>query len=276
MKEFFSFIKEVGASFNKDDISGMAAQLSYFFLLSLFPFMIFLVTLLGYMRLSQERLLDFIHTYAPQETYTMIQENLAELMASQNSGLLSIGIIGTLWSASNGVNSIMRAFNRAYDVEESRSPFVGRIIAIVLTISMIGVIAVAFLLPVFGRMVGVYLFSMFGLSEGFLELWNALRWVISSIIFFLVLMFLYMLAPNKYIKIKQAFPGAVFATVGWQIVSLLFSFYVTSMGNYSATYGSLGGFIVLMIWFYISGIIIILGGEINAILRRRKLGIHSS
>ncbi|MBM7553697.1 YihY/virulence factor BrkB family protein [Thalassobacillus pellis] len=274
MKSVFGFGKELFSKFGVNDISGMAAQLAYFFLLSLFPFMIFLVTLLGYLQIAEDQLLRMVAIYAPAETYTLIRENLSELSTNKNGGLLSIGILGTLWSASNGVNAIMRAFNRAYDVEESRSPVVSRMIAIFLTISMVIVIGVAFLLPVFGKAVGVYMFSLFGLSEGFLQMWNALRWVVSSIIFFIVLMYLYMLAPNKYIKLKDAMPGAIFATLGWQIVSLLFSFYVTSMGNYSATYGSLGGVIVLMIWFYLSGIIIIIGGEINAIMRRRRLGIE--
>ncbi|MFD1020768.1 YihY/virulence factor BrkB family protein [Thalassobacillus hwangdonensis] len=270
-----SFGKEFMARFGEDDVAGMAAQLAYFFLLSLFPFMIFLVTLLGYMKISTDQLLIFISTYAPSESYTLIQENVTELVNSRNGGLLSIGLIGTLWSASNGVNAIMRAFNRAYDVEESRSFVVGRIIAIILTIAMVVIIGVAFLLPVFGKAIGVYLFSFIGFSDGFIEAWNALRWIISSIIFFVVLTFLYVLAPNKRLKFRETVYGAVFATVGWQLASLLFSYYVSSMGNFSAMYGSLGGVIVLMIWFYFSGIIIIVGGEINAMIRRRRIAIYS-
>lgn len=270
MKVIKNFGKELFTRFGEDDVGGMAAQLAYFFLLSLFPFMIFLLTLLGYLHIDESRVLAFVSTYAPPETFDMITNNVASLLRSENGSLLSIGLVGTLWAASNGVNAIMRAFNRAHDVEENRSFIVSRLIAIILTIAMILVIAIAFLLPVLGHTIGVYLFSFFGLSESFLSLWNGLRWVISSIIFFIVLSFLYVTAPNKRLKYRDTVAGAVFATFSWQLVSLMFSFYVSNLGNFSATYGSLGGVIILMIWFYISGIVIILGGEINAMAHHRR------
>src|SRR5699024_4250099 len=147
-------------------------------------------------------------------------------MHQQSGGLLSIGIIVTLWSASNGVNALMRGFNRAYEVEENRSFIVSRLIAVVLTIGMIIVIITALLLPVFGRMIGVYLFSFFGLSEGFITVWESVRYITSSVVFFVVFLALYVLAPNKRIYFKNAIWGAVFATVFWQLTSLAFSFYV--------------------------------------------------
>ncbi|MFD2925062.1 YihY/virulence factor BrkB family protein [Halobacillus naozhouensis] len=260
------FGKELFTRFGEDDIPGMAAQLAYFFLLSLFPFIIFLITLLSYMNIQEGRVLDFISTYAPPQTYEMISENVTELLNQQNGGLLSVGIIGTLWAASNGVKALMRAFNRAHNVEESRSFFVGRLTAIVLTIAMVFVIGIAFLLPVLGHSISTFVYSFFDVSGNFIFLWDILRWVISSVIFFIVLSFLYLMAPNKPLKINEITIGAIFATIGWQLVSLLFSYYVSSMGNYSATYGSLGGVIVLMIWFYLSGVVIILGGEINAVI----------
>ncbi|TGB03924.1 YihY/virulence factor BrkB family protein [Halobacillus salinus] len=276
MKDLISIGKELINRFGKDDVSGMAAQLAYFFLLSLFPFMIFLVTLLGFISIDEERVLAFISTYAPPETFDMITENVSSLLKNENGGILSIGIIGTLWAASNGVNAIMRAFNRAYDVEEDRHFIVARLIAIVLTIAMVVVIGIALLLPVLGHSIGLYIFSYIGLSDSFIAMWEALRWVISTVIFFIVLSFLFAMAPNKKIRYKNTSIGALFSTVGWQGTSLLFSFYVSNLGNYSGTYGSLGSVIVLMIWFYLTGIIIILGGEINAIMFRREHDIQST
>ncbi|UOQ43845.1 YihY/virulence factor BrkB family protein [Halobacillus salinarum] len=274
MNKVMDIGKSLITRFGEDDIFGLAAQLAYFFLLSLLPFMIFLITLLGYLNIEEERVLALISTYAPPETYDLLSENLMTLLQDQNGGLLSIGIIGTLWAASNGVNAIIKAFNRAHQVDENRPFFITRIIAIILTIAMVIVISIAFLLPVLGHALGTYVFSFFGMSAGFLAIWNALRWVISSVIFFIVLSFLYVMAPNKPVKYRDTVVGAVFATIGWQLVSLLFSFYVSNMGNFSATYGSLGGVIVLMIWFYLSGIVIITGGEINALIYRRRIS-HS-
>jgi len=270
MNSVLTFGKELLTRFRDDDVAGLAAQLAYFFLLSLFPFMIFLLTLLGYLNIDEERVLAIISTYAPPETFDLITENVTSLLKSGSGSLLSVGILGTLWAASVGVSAIMRAFNRAHNVEENRPFLVTRFIAIILTIAMVLVICIAFLLPVLGHTAGVFIFSTFGLSDTFIETWGMLRWAISSIIFFIVLSFLYVTAPSLRLKYRDAVAGAVFATVGWQLVSLLFSFYVSSLGNFSAAYGSLGGVIVLMIWFYLSGIVIILGGEINAIFRRRR------
>jgi len=271
MKQTIDFGKQLYKQIIEADVFGLSAQLAYFFLLSLFPFLLFLITLLGYLPIDAMSVTDFLGAYAPDEIVELINTNLTQLVNAQNGGLLSIGIIGTLWSASNGVNAITKSFNRAYEVEEDRSFIVGRLIAVALTIGMVIVIGVALLLPVFGKAIGVYIFSFIDLSEGFLNMWNTLRWVISSIIFFTVLLTLYKLAPNVRIKLKHAMWGSLFATVGWQLVSLAFSYYVNTLGNYSATYGSLGAVIILMIWFYISGIIIITGGVINAVIRSRKI-----
>jgi membrane protein len=266
-----SFLKELWVRIEKDDVPGMAAQLAYFFLLSLFPLLIFLVTLLPYTPMGQEDLLGVVRDFAPGETMNLIETSLQEVM-NKNSKLLSFGVIATLWTASNGIHAIVRAFNKAYDVVENRSFFYSRFISIFLTIGMILVIVIALLLPVFGKQIGIYLFSELGLSKQFLAVWNALRWLISSIILFIVFTGLYWIAPNKKLTCISATPGALFSTIGWAITSLAFSFYVGNFGNYTATYGSIGGVMVLMVWFYLSGFIIILGGEINAYFTLKKDG----
>lgn len=265
------FIKELFLRYKEDEVGGLAAELAYFFLLSLFPFLIFIVTLVGYLPYTEVDVLKFLEGYAPTGTLEMIEDNLNVIIGSQNGGLLSFGIIATIWSASNGINAVVRAFNRAYDVKESRNFFIARGISVLLTFGMILVIIVALLLPVFGRHLGIFIFSSLGLSDEFLNIWNALRWILSAAILFIVFNFLYFIAPNKKLKLKEVVSGAFFATFGWMFVSLAFSFYVGNFGNYSAMYGSLGGIIVLMIWFYLSGMIIIIGGEINAIINCERI-----
>ena len=263
-------ILELIRRFSEDEVTSLSAQLSYFFLLSLFPLLIFVVALASYLPIDYIKILEMMSTYIPVEAMELIESFLFETINSSGGGLLSIAIIGTIWSASNGINAIMRALNKAYDVEENRSFILGRLIAISLLLSVLLLIVVALLLPVFGRMIGIYIFSFFGASEQFISVWNALRWVISSSIFFVIFLYLYRMAPNAKVYLRDAVWGALFATIGWQVSSYGFSLYVNTMGNYSATYGSLGGVIILMLWFYISGIIIILGGEINAIVADRR------
>lgn len=270
MEKAMDFGKQLFHRIMADDIFGLAAQLAYFFLLSLLPFLLFLLTLIGYFPIEEEAVINLISTYAPTQIGELINANVTLLINQQNGGLLSLSIIGTLWAASNGVRALMRAFNKAYEVEEDRSFITARFIAIILTIAMVAIICIAFLLPIFGRMIGIYLFSLISLSDNFITAWETLRWLISSVIFFIVFLALYKLAPNKKIYFKNAIWGALFATVFWQLVSLGFSYYVSTMGNYSATYGSLGAVIVLMIWFYISGIIIMIGGALNATIRQQR------
>ncbi|HEY4602419.1 MAG TPA: YihY/virulence factor BrkB family protein [Cerasibacillus sp.] len=265
MKKIIRFLTYLYERIMDGDVFGLAAQLAYFFLLSLFPLLILLMTLIGYVPLEEQTILDALSSVVPGDSMVFIEANIRMLLNKQNTGLLSIGILGTLWSASNGVNAIMRALNRAYRVEETRPFLISRLIAVILMFAMIAVIVVALLLPVLGRMIGVYIFSFFGLSDDFIQFWNTVRWVISSIVFFIVFLALYRLAPSRKIRLKKVVPGAIFATLSWQLTSLAFSYYVETIGDYSATYGSLGAVIVLMIWFYLSGIIIIIGGTINAV-----------
>ncbi len=262
--------KELFKRFKEDEISSLAAELAYFFLLSLFPFLIFLMNLLAYLPLSSDVVLDFVAQYAPGNTMKLIENNVRHIIETQNVTLLSFGVIGTIWSASNGINAIVRAFNKAYQVEENRHFLVARLMSILLTFAMILVILVALLLPVFGREIGLFIFRAFGFTEVFLTIWNTIRWLLSTVILCIVFTGLYFIAPNKRMKISEAYPGALFATVGWIVVSLLFSYYVGNFGNFSVTYGSLGGVIILLIWFYLSAVIIILGGEINAILSKNS------
>lgn len=266
-----SFFRQMWQRIHEDEVPALAAQLAYFFLLSLFPLLIFLVTLVPYLPISEVDILGFFEDYAPGETMALLENSLADIM-KRDGKLLSFGLIATLWSASNGINAIVRAFNKAYRVEETRSFIVSRGMAIILTFAMIFVFLIALILPVFGKEIGILLFAQFGLSEEFISIWNTFRWLISILILFIVFLGLYWIAPNKKITCTSGLPGSIFATAGWVIVSLGFSYYVSNFGAFTATYGSIGGIIVLMIWLYLSAYIIIIGGEINAYFSERKAG----
>lgn len=270
MTEKISTIKQLVERINDADVTGLSAQLAYFFLLSLFPFTLFLVTLMGFLPIDSESIMQFLDSFLPGDVSEMIEENLATLVNSRSGGLLSVGILGTLWSASNGFNAITKSFNKAYRVEEDRSFILNRLTALGLMLGLVLVIALALIGAVFGKVIGEYVFTFLGLND-LINAWNVIRWVVTSLTLFLMLFIIYILAPNEKIKMKDVILGTLFATVVWQVASLGFSYYVNNLGNYSATYGSLGTVIVLMIWFYLSGIIITTGGVINAFMKERRL-----
>lgn len=265
-----SLIKKLWHRIKEDDLPDLSAQMAYYFLLSMFPLLIVLFTLLPYLPVPHQDLLEVIRGYAPVEAMDLIEKNLKEIMHNRNGGLLSIGIIGTIWAASNGINAIVGAFNKAYNVKESRSFFVSNGMAILLTLGMILVFIIAIALPIFGRQIGVYLFSQFGLQHQFLIIWEALRWLVSALVLFIIFSVLYWIAPNVKLRCRSAFSGAAFSTVGWIAASVALSFYVNNFNSYSFMYGSIGAIIVLMTWLYITAFIIILGGEINAFYSERK------
>ncbi|ENQ3107613.1 membrane protein [Bacillus sp. 491mf] len=272
----FTFGKDLYDRTMRDDVAGLAAQLAYFFLLSLFPALVFLITLLGYIPIQTEDVLAFLKDYAPEDAMSLIEGNVHAIVNKQNGGLLSFGLLAMLWFASNGVNAVMKAFNRAYDINETRSFITTRALSIVLTLAVIFMIVFALILPVFGQLIGAAIFKILGLSEEFTFVWSIVRLLLSFLVLFGLFCFLYKFAPNRHVKRREVVTGAIFATIGWIVVSYSFAYYVDNFGNYATTYGSLGGIIILILWFYLTGWVILLGGEINALLNCYRTSDNNS
>lgn len=264
------FGKELAERVKDMDVTGLGAQLAFFFLLSIFPLLLFLITLLPYLNLSKDQVYDFLVQIMPGEIYLLIEETLNEILTTQNTGLLSFGIIATIWSASLGMDALIKSLNFSYGVEENRPLIVSRGMSIVLTILMIFILIIALVLPIFGHQIGLFIFTYLGQEEGFLELWGAIRFVIPSLIIFLVCAVIYWVAPNIRLDLKSVLAGAVFTTVGWLIISYGFSIYINNFGNFSATYGSIGGIIILMLWLYLSAMLLLIGGQVNAVMQGRR------
>ncbi|WP_284639618.1 YihY/virulence factor BrkB family protein [Paenibacillus silviterrae] len=259
-----SFLRELAKQLDQDDVFGLAAQCAYYFLLSLFPFLLFIVSLLGYLPITTEDVLGLAREYIPQGVASGVEGHLSSVLDVQRGGTLSFGLILSLVSASAAMNAIVFAVNKAYGLPERRSFIHSRFLSIMLTIGMLVVVASALLLSVFGHFLGDLSHEYLSLSMDQVKLWNVLRWFINLLILFLVFLGIYYIAPNTCLGCKDVLPGAVFSAMGWQLISEGFSFYVNHWGNYSATYGGLGGVIALLTWFYLCALIIIVGGEINA------------
>ena len=268
-----TFIKEFIEHIKKDPIQDWSATLAFYFMLSIFPLLIFILALLPYLPIDADHMYSYVEEYVPYELANLLSTTIFNIIEEPKSGLLSFGILATIWTASNGMNALIRALNKAHDIDETRSFIKVRLLSIIMTLGMVLVIIVTLLLPVFGRLILHAIDSLIIMPGSLFETLNRLRWIIGIAIMTLVLMLIYYIAPNKRTKFSHVIVGAIFATVTWQMISYLFSIYVSNFGNYSATYGSLGGVIILMLWFFLSGMILVIGGEINATLEniRRKL-----
>lgn len=268
--------KKIFKEIKKDRATGLAAQQAYYYMLALFPMMILLVAIVPYLNIQPEKAVNFVNTVMPPETAQIFKDNILNIISQRNGGLLTFGIIGTIWSASNGMNAFMKAMNDAFDVKETRSFIKSRLISILLTLGLILAFVVALLLPVFGRVLLDLVQSIIPVPAKFELIIRVMRWGVAIVVMVGVLSLLYRIAPNKHYPWKHVIPGAIFATVIWQLISLGFSFYVSNFGNYSATYGSLGGVIVLMLWLFLTGLALVIGGEINAVYHREKTGEGNS
>ncbi|PDL69325.1 ribonuclease [Listeria monocytogenes] len=260
----------VSARVGRNDVSGNAAQLAYYMLFSIFPMLLIAATLLAYLHIDKDSVFNMIKEFAPDQIMDFLEENLNNLLTQKNGGLLSIGIIATLWSASNGMNAVMKSLNKAYGVTNKRNYVVQRLLSMFFTLAMLATVGATLLLLVFGQRIGMFLINHLNFSEDFLSFWNNLRWTVTLIVIFVVFTFLYWVAPNRRSTLISVLPGALFSTIGWTVASVGFAYYVNNFGNYSATYGSIGVIIILMLWFYLTGIILMIGGELNATLAIRK------
>ncbi len=239
-------------------------------MLSIFPLLIFLLALVPYLNLDVNQLYVLIDYYIPEGLAELVTTTILDVVTKPQGGLLSFGIIATIWSASNGLNALIRAINRSYNIEETRHLITVRFLSIFMTLGMILVIVATLLLPVFGNLIIIGIDTFFTLTGEVYQLLHLLRWVVGISLMTLFLMVLYWLAPNIQLKFRNVVVGALVATIGWQIISYGFSLYVSNFSNYSTTYGSLGAVVILMLWFFLSGIILVIGGEINASLYQVK------
>lgn len=269
-----TFVKSLLHRIKEDNVTGMGAQVSYYLILSVFPFLIFFLNLLSYTPVARD---DFLHNLIlilPVDTQRIIANLLTETISTSSDTLLSLGAITGLWAASKGLMALIRSLNKAYNVEEKRNYFELRAIAILFTLALLALLAIVLSTLVFGELLGNRLFGYLGMTTTFIVLWRYLRILISLGAMILLFTLLYKFSPsirnNEKIRFRHTLPGAIFTSIGWIFTSVLFSYYVNNFANYSKTYGSLGGIIVLLIWLYISSIIVILGGEINGTLRSMK------
>lgn len=263
---FIDFSKQLFKKIRADDVQAISAQLTYYLILSFFPFLIFVMTLVGYANISMEDKISDLSEIMPLEAVSIIEEIVKEVSQGRSQALLSFGMLATLWAASRGINAIVKGLNKAYDLDEDRAFWKVRGISVLVTVVIGVIVLLSILLLVFGGWVGDQLTLLFQFSERLHRLWNLLQYGIPLIVMTVVFTFLYLFAPNRRITFREALPGAIFTTIGWITTSFIFSLYVNQFGNFTKTYGSLGGVMILLIWLYISSIIILVGGEINATL----------
>lgn len=261
------FLTDLKDEWVKDKVDTVAAGLTFFGVLSIFPFLLFAVALAGLVIDPAEstRLIDELHQVVPPAVASILGERLRALTSGQNPALLTVGALGAIWAASGGVVALMDALNATYGVEDSRSFFKRRGIALLVTLGGAVLLTIASALTVVTPAITAHLGPL-----ATPILW--LRLPASMFIVMVVLAVLYYVLPDVEQDFKFITPGSIVAVVIWALASLGFSFYVGRFGSYEVSYGALGGVIVLLLWMWISSMAVLLGAEINAIIEHRSPG----
>jgi membrane protein len=249
-----------------DNCLGLAAQLAYYFFLALFPALLFLVALISYLPVHGllEAMQASLGRVAPYEAMTLIADQIKKIASDTHGGLLTIGMIGTLWSTSSGVTAIIDTLNQAYDIQESRAWWKVKLIALGLTVALALFIVVSFALVLVGPTLAEKVAVWMHMGVVFEWSWKILQWPLIFCLVTLGVALIYYFAPDAEQQWIWITPGAVFATLLWVLISLGFKLYVAKFGSYNATYGTIGGIIILLTWFYVSSLAILVGAEMNA------------
>jgi membrane protein len=249
-----------------DNGLGLAAQLAFYFFLALFPALIFLLALASLMPLEDftGQVTQMLAPVAPAAVIEIVRQQMLEIARGDSTGLLSLGLLGAIWSSSAAIVAVIGALNTAYDIEDSRPWWKVRLAAIALTIALAIFTVLSFVLIVAGPEIAEGIARRFGLGEAFVWTWAIIRWPIAFALVSTAIALLYYWAPDADQDWVWITPGSVVATLLWVVASLGFRYYVVNFGNYDAAYGTIGGIIVLLLWFYLSGFVVIVGAELNA------------
>jgi membrane protein len=249
-----------------DNCLNLAAQLAYYFFLALFPALLFLTAVVSFIPVQGllEMITSTLARVAPGEVITIVQDQILKIANDKSGGLLTLGILGTIWSMSAGMDAIVSTLNEAYDIQEGRPWWRVKLTAIGLTLALAVFIVLAFALLMVGPTLGEKVASWFYLGPAFVWSWTILQWPVVFGLVALGIAIIYYYAPDAEQEWIWITPGSVLATVLWLITSLLFKFYVMNFASYNATYGAIGGVIVLLLWLYVSSLAVLVGAELNA------------
>lgn len=259
-------LKRTAKETQADNGLGLAAQLAYYFFLALFPALLFLIALAGVFASPDviTRLVNQMSGAAPPDVVNIIRDQLISLSEGSQGGIMTFGVVAALWSSSSAMVALIGSLNQAYDVEDARPWWKQRLTAILLTLGVAAFILLSFALVVAGPELAESLARQFGLGTAFEWSWKILQWPVVFLLVATAFGLVYYFAPDVDQDFVFLTPGSVVATVLWLLGSLAFRFYVVNFGSYNETYGAIGGVMVLLLWLYISGLVLIVGAEMNA------------
>lgn len=271
-QKLVAFIKLMIRRASEASISDNAKIIAYYALLSFFPLLIVIGNILPYFQLDVMSIADYVQTAVPPTIFNRIMPVLQTLLHKRNNGLLSVGILGTLWAVSRGVNALKNSINRAYRVEKIQNFVLKRLISLGTTIVLLLLLVGLILIFTFGQQVLELIAPVFKIPENYINVFGQLKWPITSIVLFVILIFVYFFIPNVKMQLRSVLPGAFLTTVGWLILAQAFSLYMRYFGTSWNSYGTIGAFIILLLWLNYSAMVLMFGAVLNVVIEEAGYG----
>lgn len=261
-----ALLKQTAEKTMRDDAQGLASQLAYYFFLALFPALLCLLAIASFFPLQDftGQVVRSLGRVAPADVIEIIRQQMANIGQQNHGGLLTIGLLGALWSSSSAMVAVMGAMNKTYEITEARPWWRVRVTAIVLTVALTLLVVISFTLVVVGPQLADAVAHHFAFGAVFVWSWQILQWPIAFALVVVGIGIVYYFAPDAERMWVWLTPGTLVATILWLVGSLVFRWYAVNYASYEATYGAIGGVILLLLWFYLSGLVIVIGAEINA------------
>lgn len=268
LRNFFSIlVKRIMSS----EFSTYSIVVAYYLLLSLFPLLITVGNILPFLSIDPNTVLPYIQEIMPQTIYQFLGPAIKSLLTQSSGGLLSISAVTTIWSASKSINALQKAMNKSLGVKE-RSSILARILSFfVLIFFLLGIVVLSVVIGV-GKEVLVYLQPVLHFSNTLIDAFQTVKWPLTAIALFLVMMVIYWLVPNVRMKLRSLLPGSLLATAGWLLLSQVFSLYAKYFATSVSGYQIIGSFVVLMLWLNFAAMILILGSVVNASVEEMHSG----
>lgn len=272
-KRIWFFLVRLQREMGYDDCMGMAAQIAFYTMLGLFPFLIFLLSLLSAFPLGQSLqplMLDALRDQMPVEAANYVVNVVMSLLPAHSQGLLSFGLLASLWGASMAVGALITTINRAYNIRPRRNIVTQKILSIVLTLVLSALWLLAMFIILVGPQVTQSFFEWVGIASSTNTFWTSMRLPMAFLLNLSALSILYYVAPEAKQAFRWILPGAFTSTLLWMGASSAFRVFLRNFGHYNKTYGSLATVVILMIWLWMSGLLFLLGAEINALMKRME------
>lgn len=271
IRSLYEVIRNFSRKTRDDFISAFSAQAAFFIIISFFPFIMLLLTLLQYLPMTESNLVSMVSQYLPSSINGLIVDIIGELYSKASTTFLSVTAITALWSAARGFLAIIRGLNGVYRIKETRNYFFMRFLASIYTLVFVILIVISFAILVFGNKIYLYIQARVPLLSDFALIVISLRTIVGFCILVIFFLLLYIVIPNRKTRLFQELPGAIVSAAGWMLFSYAYSFYIDNMSNFSYMYGSLAAIVLCMLWVYFCMYILFIGAEINVVLKNKEM-----